>query len=489
MKLAKVGTFAIPVEVGGDKPLPTEFRLFKYGWNEAEHDSCRFDERAEQATMTAYQSHGVDKMIDLEHLSLDPRSLNFNPDAMGWCKLEVRNGELWAVGVEWTPEGADRLKCKKQRYISPAFIYDTENECRVEKLINVALTALPASHDMPALLSAVRPAAKDLRKLSVGPSFEDIRGKIQEALRDKLASFDFDMYVGPWVVEVFDKSVVYEFNGKLFECAYVFDGSTVVLGGPVEVTRNYAPVSQAMAAVRDKNIRAARLAATGASMSPEMIAALAAALELPEGSTLEDVIAAMAAKIKMVQDAAAIPPTPSEPPPPADAPAAPPVVPQEPSMAAANLLSITGRSSVSEAIAEVQRLRDIVLGMEAREAKLAQERQVLENGERRELVGKLVKLGVELPATAWSDKSGTVPVKRLQDEPISELRNRVAVLSVAKPMPKDPVPPPVVEQEEVPERVLASFRAKGLTGDALNSAVSNYKSNRAAMAAKKVGRS
>jgi len=40
-----------------------------------------------------------------------------------------------------------------------------------------------------------------------------------------------------------------------------------------------------------------------------------------------------------------------------------------------------------------------------------------------------VKLGVELPATAWSDTAGTVPCDRLAAEPIADLRSRVEKLT------------------------------------------------------------
>jgi hypothetical protein len=56
--------------------------------------------------------------------------------------------------------------------------------------------------------------------------------------------------------------------------------------------------------------------------------------------------------------------------------------------------------------------------------------------ERRGLVAELVKLGVELPARAWLERSKDsdplVPCKRLSDEPIAELRTRVAELRTAR---------------------------------------------------------
>jgi hypothetical protein len=56
------------------------------------------------------------------------------------------------VRTKWTPDGERRLREKTQRYISPAFLFDSER--RVTKLINVALTALPATHGTQALVAA-----------------------------------------------------------------------------------------------------------------------------------------------------------------------------------------------------------------------------------------------------------------------------------------------------------------------------------------------
>jgi phage I-like protein len=107
--------------------------------------------------MAAYRSWGVDLAIDLEHqmLEVEPGT-SPDPtarDARGSCKLELRNGELWAFGVTWTPDGAQRLQQKRQRYVSPAFDADTKTK-RVLKMINVAITSIPATHHTPALVAA-----------------------------------------------------------------------------------------------------------------------------------------------------------------------------------------------------------------------------------------------------------------------------------------------------------------------------------------------
>lgn len=136
--------------------LPTEFRLFQSGWNNTENGKYLFDPTAAASVMKAYQAWGVDLAIDLEHQMLNVEDGAPDPtarDARGWCKLELRGGELWAVDVKWTPDGAARLTNKTQRYVSPAFEADPKTK-RVSKMLNIAITAMPATHNTPALVAA-----------------------------------------------------------------------------------------------------------------------------------------------------------------------------------------------------------------------------------------------------------------------------------------------------------------------------------------------
>lgn len=159
----------IALSLGTTGELPTEFRLFTAGWNDTENGRFLFDEVAAQSVMDASRQWGVDLAIDLEHQMLtgdspaDPTAR----DARGWCQLELRSdGSLWAVNVKWTPDGAQRLSEKRQRYISPAFTTDPETQ-RVTKMINVAITSIPATHDTPALVAASIPKhRKQVKRLA-----------------------------------------------------------------------------------------------------------------------------------------------------------------------------------------------------------------------------------------------------------------------------------------------------------------------------------
>jgi hypothetical protein len=136
----------------GDEP-PREFRIFAAGLNTTTKGNFLFDEQAARAVMSAFEKHGADMMIDLEHLSINDDSLNFDPDARGWCRLEVRNGELWAVNVSWTTDGDARLREKRQRYVSPVFGFQGDAR-RITEILNIAITALPATDKPEALVAA-----------------------------------------------------------------------------------------------------------------------------------------------------------------------------------------------------------------------------------------------------------------------------------------------------------------------------------------------
>jgi phage I-like protein len=128
--------------------------VFAAGENETQDGVDLFDVEAARLVMADYDARGVDVMIDLEHESLDRQPARPDSrDARGWAQLELRNGELWAVNVRWTPDGKRRLQEKTQRYISPAFLRDAETG-RVERLVNVAIVAMPATFDAPALVAA-----------------------------------------------------------------------------------------------------------------------------------------------------------------------------------------------------------------------------------------------------------------------------------------------------------------------------------------------
>lgn len=444
----RLSVVRLAISVGEDGSLPTEFRLFESGWNETTHGSFLFDEEAAEAVMAAYEAHGVDLAIDLEHQMLDdePSPDPTAKDARGWFKLEVRDdGSLWAIDVTWTPDGAARLTEKRQRYVSPAFHADPETG-RVLEIVNVAITSTPATHNTPALVAASkRKRARDLRKLSSGFSFADISIAISKALDER--------YPGqyPWVIDVFDTSVVFDVGGTLYEVVYVFDGGAATLGEePVEVTQTYTPAeSVAPTEASRKKARAIRLASTGVVMSENLISEALDALVADDAEKAKEILKAMIAEAAGANAGADPEPEPEPEPeelagPDEDEDEEPVEAADDPEKddedddedkeavvaATSRLTRITGKTTLGAAVEEVEVWRASHLALEKERVQLAKEKAALELNQRRENARKLISLGAETPHT--SGLANKRLCKRLLDEPLEEQNARVAALLAAR---------------------------------------------------------
>lgn len=473
----KLHRTVIRLDLAGDA-LPTEFLIWKVGVNTTSNGyDVLWDEEAAAATMAAYEKHGVDLMIDLQHLSLDEEAPNYDPDARGWCKLELRDGELWAVDVRWTPEGAERLRKKKQRYTSPAFVLDRETGRCIE-IANIALVAMPGTDELPALVAA----AFDRRKLSSGPSMSDIARAIGEALAAKHPSSDPMSCGGPWVCEVYDATIVYELDGKLYEAPYQFDGSVATVGEGVEVRRVYEPVVSPPAEENMKvNLKVLGAASAlvrklhKAGLAPKLILKTLAEGEGGDGSG-----EVAGVDIAALADFLGIATNPAQDPAGfvkelmskldeissklrGDAPAAP--VAEAPveemateekkdEMAAARLMrDLMGVATFREGVLRLNDWRAIVRDHEAAAAKVASERAAIELTERTALVKRLQALKAETPHTSGLAEGKLC--KRLADEPLSALRERVAVLEAAVGARAPHVPQTASDSTGLSDRELA----------------------------------
>lgn len=142
----------------GEREPPKEFRIFRSGSNETTKGVFMFGEDSQKSVMDAFSRHGADVPIDYEHKMLDWGAPADDMRAAGWFRPELRSGELWASDVRWTTKAAAHLRDGEWRYISPAFL--TNEEGVITSLINVALTNLPATHQLEALVAASRSRAE-----------------------------------------------------------------------------------------------------------------------------------------------------------------------------------------------------------------------------------------------------------------------------------------------------------------------------------------
>jgi phage I-like protein len=139
-------------ELGDEQRAPTEFRLFRAGWNKTDKGDFLFDEDAAASVMAFYRQKGASLMADYEHQSLQSPPIKAPASASEWVP-EIRNGELWATGVKWTEPGRAHIEAKEYRYFSPAFQHDAKTN-RVLKVVNFALTNNPAMHQLEPLVAA-----------------------------------------------------------------------------------------------------------------------------------------------------------------------------------------------------------------------------------------------------------------------------------------------------------------------------------------------
>ena len=153
-----------PLAMTGDE-LPREVLAFRKGVNETAKGRYLFDARSAELILEQLAREGVDYMTDLEHYSISKDARMHRQDAQdarGWFNVRVDpDGSLVLCNMTWTPDGEDRLRTKKQRYISPVF--ETENAGdgleRVTGIVNAALCARPATYHAQPLVAASRTTA------------------------------------------------------------------------------------------------------------------------------------------------------------------------------------------------------------------------------------------------------------------------------------------------------------------------------------------
>lgn len=98
----------------------------------------RLDEPA--SIIAAFASRSLDVVVDWEHASELLAPAGHPAPAAGWVReLELRDGMIWGR-VDWTPRGAESVRSREYRYLSPAFRHQNG---AVRGLVSVGLTNQP----------------------------------------------------------------------------------------------------------------------------------------------------------------------------------------------------------------------------------------------------------------------------------------------------------------------------------------------------------
>lgn len=245
MKNRRLLAFAIPValkklDASGELVPPVEFQIFKAGINETHKGPVLFDKAAATKVMAVYEEMGHRVVIDYVHQAVSDPPVD--APAAGWMDLEVREGGLWATKVEWTEKASAQLKAKEYCFFSPTIgmeeAQDGDRLCmRPTTLLTVSLTNIPAMYGLEPLIASLSASDGRTLKLDSSPSFSEIAQSVSKAL---CARFD-DCW--PYISDIYDDSVVFEMDGRIFQITYSLEGSSAVLtGDAIEVRRTYEPV-------------------------------------------------------------------------------------------------------------------------------------------------------------------------------------------------------------------------------------------------------
>lgn len=143
----------------GSKTPPKEFRLLAAGVNETTKGPVVCDAECANAVIAAAIEHYGQPVLNFDYGHGQVGFLQSYESARsaGWFKLAERKGELWATEIEWTANARKALADREFRYFSPTLYRDYESG-KVRKLVNVALTNIPATKGQAPLVASDAPA-------------------------------------------------------------------------------------------------------------------------------------------------------------------------------------------------------------------------------------------------------------------------------------------------------------------------------------------
>ena len=171
---------------------PTEILLLKYGWNDTKKGKFLFDEKSAEMVMSAHEKDGRDLIpFDIGHGMLSGTDEGRHK-AAGWFKPDVRGGDLMATQIEWTPETYQALSNREYRFHSPAFYVDKES-MRPTKVINVALTNIPATNNQsPIVLDSNAVNGEKTQKAKYDMKLVALLGVTEDKIEEAVAQLHAD---------------------------------------------------------------------------------------------------------------------------------------------------------------------------------------------------------------------------------------------------------------------------------------------------------
>lgn len=143
----------LSLEMPGGEP-PKSFTILKAGTTDTSKGAILFDQEAAESVVSAFTEHGQGQLpVDYEHGMLGLVKTADTGMAAAWFTPTVSaDGALVASDVQWTKRAKQKLADREYRYFSPALHVNPETG-RVSRLVNVALTNLPATKDQMPLVA------------------------------------------------------------------------------------------------------------------------------------------------------------------------------------------------------------------------------------------------------------------------------------------------------------------------------------------------
>ncbi len=140
------GVCPVEIVLSGEGTAPSEFRIVGPGVTRTRKGDLVFDDKAAGFVASEHAKDPRRLPIDFDHSTEDRTVAPADRIAAGSFVPEIRNAELWAASVEWTPRGKAAVEHKEFRYTSLAGLVEREgNRMRLRRLKSVAITNTPAT--------------------------------------------------------------------------------------------------------------------------------------------------------------------------------------------------------------------------------------------------------------------------------------------------------------------------------------------------------
>lgn len=137
---------------GMEEGVPGIIRLIPKGHVESQKGDFIVDDESFELIQRRFKGRKLDLVIDYEHQTLE----DVQAPAAGWITELVNAADAIMAKVEWTARGAEYLKNREYRYLSPVVI-TRKTDKKVVALHSAALTNTPAIDGMFPIVNSLSP--------------------------------------------------------------------------------------------------------------------------------------------------------------------------------------------------------------------------------------------------------------------------------------------------------------------------------------------